>query len=103
METDFVDLSGVGGLLGQAAGRTGAAVIDWLAARGAEWTAVVRIVAIYPAVCSPFAVGRALPYATIVVDHFRLVALANTAVSASPTMDCGVPFTCPLGRRPVRT
>lgn len=33
-ETNFVDLTGRGGLLGQTAGRTTRAVTDWLDARG---------------------------------------------------------------------
>ncbi|MGW4424854.1 transposase family protein [Streptosporangium sp. NPDC004631] len=38
-ETNFVDLSGAGALLGQAVGRTGKAVIDWLSERGTQWKA----------------------------------------------------------------
>ncbi|MEU7897668.1 ISL3 family transposase [Nonomuraea sp. NPDC049152] len=81
-ETNFVDLSSEQGLLGQAAGRTGAAVIDWLAARGLAWKAAVRVVAIDPAACYRTAIRRALPHAIIVVDHFHLIALANKALTA---------------------
>ncbi|MEU9891886.1 ISL3 family transposase [Sphaerisporangium sp. NPDC051011] len=81
-ETNFVDLSGSGGLLGQAAGRTGAAVVEWLQARGPQWTAAVQVVAIDPAACYRTAIKHALPHATIVVDHFHLVALANKALTA---------------------
>ncbi|GHE49868.1 ISL3 family transposase [Streptosporangium violaceochromogenes] len=81
-ETNFVDLSGTGGLLGQAAGRTGQAVIDWLNERGTQWKSQVRIVAIDPAACYRTAIGQALPHAVIVVDHFHLVALANKALTA---------------------
>jgi transposase len=44
-ETNFVDLAGEGGLLGQTAGRTVAAVTGWLEARGEEWKASVQVVA----------------------------------------------------------
>ncbi|MEU7750165.1 ISL3 family transposase [Nonomuraea sp. NPDC049158] len=81
-ETNFVDLSGAGGLLGQAAGRTGKAVIDWLNARGPAWKNIVQIVAIDPAACYRTAIHQALPHAVIVVDHFHLIALANKAVTA---------------------
>ena len=36
-ETNFTDLSGDGRLLGQVAGRTGAAVTGWLEGRGQDW------------------------------------------------------------------
>lgn len=44
-ETNFVDLSGPQGLLGQAAGRTRANVVAWLDERGQEWKDRVEIVA----------------------------------------------------------
>lgn len=80
-ETGFVDLAGGQGLLGQVAGRTGAAVVGWLDARGQAWKAAVELVAIDPS--SPYrnAIRQALPQATIVVDHFHLVALANRMVT----------------------
>lgn len=81
-ETNFVDLSGTGGLLGQAAGRTGKAVVDWLNSRGQDWKSQVRIVAIDPAACYRTAIRQALPHAVIVVDHFHLVALANKALTS---------------------
>ncbi|MEV8634578.1 ISL3 family transposase [Streptosporangium sp. NPDC051023] len=81
-ETNFVDLSGAGALLGQAAGRTGKAVIDWLNDRGPQWKSQVRIVAIDPAACYRSAIKQALPHAVLVVDHFHLVALANKALTA---------------------
>ncbi len=81
-ETGFVDLTGAQGLLGQVSGRTSAAVVDWLTARGEAFTAAVQVVAIDP--CAPYAraVRQALPQARIVVDHFHLVALANRTVTA---------------------
>jgi len=47
-ETNFVDLAGGGGLLGQTAGRTVAAVTGWLAARSPQWRAGVQVVAMDP-------------------------------------------------------
>jgi transposase len=81
-ETSFVDLSGTGGLLGQRAGRTGRAVIDWLDGRGSRWKASVRVVVIDPAACYRTAIRQALPHAVIVVDHFHLVALAGKALTS---------------------
>ncbi|MFD8528431.1 transposase [Streptosporangium canum] len=81
-ETNFGDLSGTGGLLSQAAGRTSKAVVDWLNTRGHAWKSQVRIVAIDPAACYRTAIRQALPHAVIVVDHFHLVALAGKALTA---------------------
>ncbi len=47
-ETNFVDLAGDQGLLGQTAGRTRQAVTDWLEARGQAWKNSVQIVAMDP-------------------------------------------------------
>ena len=80
-DTGFVDLAGAQGLLGQAEGRTAAAVIDWLAARGPEFCDAVQFVAIDPAAGYASAIRTALPNATIVVDHFHLVKLANDALT----------------------
>ena len=80
-ETNFVDLAGDGGLLGQTAGRTAAAVEAWLDARGQEWKAAVRVVAMDPCASYRRAVQDALPQARIVADHFHLVRLANDALT----------------------
>jgi transposase len=80
-ESNFTDLSGQGRLLGQVAGRTGAAVTGWLDARGQDWKDQVRYVAIDPCAVYRSAISRALPDAVIVVDHFHLVRLANQAVT----------------------
>lgn len=80
-ETGFVDLAGGQGLLGQTSGRTSAAVIGWLDERGQAWKDAVQVVAIDPSSPYRHAIGRALPHARIVVDHFHLVALANRAVT----------------------
>jgi transposase len=68
-------------MLGQVTGRTGAAVVGWLDERGQAWKDAVEVVAIDPAVPYRNAVRKALPHATIVVDHFHLVALANKTVT----------------------
>jgi transposase len=80
-ETNFTDLSGRGRLLGQVAGRSGAAVTGWLDARGQDWKNQVAYVAIDPCAVYRSAIVRALPGAVIVVDHFHLVRLANQAVT----------------------
>jgi transposase len=80
-ETCFTDLSGSGRLLGQVAGRTGAAVTGWLDDRGQHWKDQVRFVAIDPCAVYRSAIARALPHAVIVVDHFHLVRLANQAIT----------------------
>ncbi len=82
-DTGFVDLAGEQGLLGQRAGRTSAAVIDWLSKRSDEFRAGVQFVAIDPAAVYASAIRTPglLPNATIVVDHFHLVKLANDALT----------------------
>ena len=80
-ETGFVDLSGAHGLLGQVDGRTSSAVVAWLTARGQDWKDAVQVVAIDPAAGYRTAVGQAMPQATLVVDHFHVVALANKALT----------------------
>lgn len=80
-ETNFTDLAGDGALLGQAAGRTGAAVTGWLDERGQAWKNQVKFVAIDPCAVYRSAISRALPDAVVVVDHFHLVRLANQAVT----------------------
>jgi transposase len=80
-ETNFVDLSGGQGLVGQTAGRTKKTVTDWLDARGEDWKNAVSVVAMDPCATYRSAVQAALPNATIVADHFHLVRLANQAVT----------------------
>ncbi len=80
-ETNFADLAGDGRLLGQVAGRTGAAVAGWLEDRGQDWKNQVAFVAIDPCAVYRSAITRTLPGAIIVVDHFHLVRLANQAVT----------------------
>jgi transposase len=82
-DTGFVDLAGDQGLLGQREGRTGASVIDWLSERSQEFRDSVQYVAIDPAAVYASAIRTPglLPNATIVVDHFHLVKLANDALT----------------------
>lgn len=87
-DTGFVDLSGEQGLLGQVTGRTTACVVDWLRERSPAFRAAIRFVAIDPAASYAAAIRATtadgsllLPNATLVVDHFHLVKLANDAVT----------------------
>ena len=82
-DTGFVDLDGEQGLLGQRTGRTSAAVIERLQARTPQFREAVEYVAIDPAAVYAAALRTEglLPNATIVVDHFHLVKLANDALS----------------------
>lgn len=82
-DTGFVDVAGDQGLLGQREGRTGAAVIDWLSERSEAFREAVQYVAIDPAAVYATAIRTPglLPNATIVVDHFHLVKLANDALT----------------------
>ena len=87
-DTGFVDLAGAQGLLGQVEGRTSACVVDWLEARTPAFREAIRFVAIDPAAVYAKAIRATrpdgtplLPHATLVVDHFHLVKLANDAVT----------------------
>jgi transposase len=77
----FVDLGAGQGLLGQVEGRTAQTVIDWLAAREQTWRDAVSFVAIDMCTIFKSAIRRILPHATLVVDHFHLVQLANQTVT----------------------
>ena len=82
-DTGFVDLAGSQGLLGQREGRTGATVIAWLSERTPLFREGIEYVAIDPAAAYAAAVRTPglLPNATLVVDHFHLVKLANDALT----------------------
>ncbi len=77
--TAFVDLDR-GRLLDVVENRTAAAVSAWFAARGHDWCAHIEQAALDPYEGYATALRRALPQATIVVDHFHLVRLANQVV-----------------------
>lgn len=77
----FVDIDGEQGLLGQVEGRNAQAVKDWLEARGEDWQREVRFVAMDMCTIFLSAVREKLPHATVVVDHFHVVQLANKALT----------------------
>ena len=77
--TGLVDLEG-GRLLDVVADRTKAAVDGWLGARPAGWLAQVATVALDPWRGYASALAAPLGHATVVVDHFHAVRLANTVV-----------------------
>lgn len=81
--TSIVDLdrSHAGGIIGLAAGRSGACVRGWIALQTQEFRDAVQVVAIDPS--APYAAGirLALPDARIVLDHFHLVMLGNSMVT----------------------
>ena len=81
--TSIVDLdrSHPGGIIGLAAGRSGACLQGWIALQSNEFRAAVQVVAIDPS--APYAAGirRALPHARIVLDYFHLVMLGNAMVT----------------------
>lgn len=73
----FVDATGGRGLFGQVEGRNANSVAAWLAAQPKSWRDQVRYVAID--LCATFraAIRTALPHATVVVDAFHIVQLAQ--------------------------
>lgn len=81
--TSFVDLDvgRPGWLLGLVPGRSGAAVEAWLCAQPQAWRDGIEVVALDPSAPFAAAVRRLLPQATIVVDHWHLVRLANQMVT----------------------
>jgi transposase len=76
----FTDIGGGQGILGQVEGRTGDDVAFWLAMHPAAWRDRIRYVAIDMCTVFVSAIRRYLPDATIVVDHFHVVKLANDTV-----------------------
>jgi transposase len=77
--TGLVDLEG-GRLLDVVADRTRAAVHGWLDARTHDWLAHIGTVALDPWRGYASALVAPLGHATVVVDHFHAVRLANTVV-----------------------
>src|SRR6266545_2983876 len=77
--TGLVDLEG-GRLLDLVADRTRAAVDGWLGARTRDWLAQVGTVALDPWRGYGSALTAPLGHATVVVDHFHAVRLANAVV-----------------------
>lgn len=79
--TGFIDLHGGQGLLGQVEGRAATDAGGWLAAQTDAWRAGIEVVAIDMCAAYRAAVREHLPDATLVVDHFHVVQLANQALS----------------------
>jgi transposase len=77
--TGLVDLED-GRLLDVVADRTKAAVDRWLGARPRGWLAQVDTVALDPWRGYASALAASLGHATVVVDHFHAIRLANTVV-----------------------
>ncbi|MGW2938645.1 transposase [Streptomyces sp. NPDC001156] len=77
----MVDLTGGAGLLGQVEGRNAAAVSTWLDEQSAAWRSGVNTVAIDMCTVFKAAVRTSLPDATLVLDHFHVVQLANVALT----------------------
>jgi transposase len=77
--TGLVDLEG-GRLLEVVADRTRAAVGGWLGARPRDWLAQVGTVALDPWRGYASALVAPLGHATVVVDHFHAIRLANAVV-----------------------
>jgi transposase len=77
----FTDIGSGQGMLGQVEGRTGDDVAYWLAMHTPPWRDRIRYVAIDMCTVFVAAIRRYLPHATIVVDHFHVVKLANDTVA----------------------
>src|SRR5512144_2781166 len=76
-----IDVGRPGWLLGLVPGRSGAAVEAWLGAQPQAWRDGIAVVALDPSAPFAAAVRRLRPQATIVVDHWHLVRLANQMVT----------------------
>jgi transposase len=77
--TGLVDLEG-GRLLDVVADRTRAAVDGWLSIRPRDWLARIATVALDPWRGYASALAAPLGHATVVVDHFHAIRLANAVV-----------------------
>jgi transposase len=77
--TGLVDLEG-GRLLDVVPDRTRAAVDGWLDARSRDWLAQIGTVTLDPWRGYASALVASLGHATVVVDHFHAIRLANAAV-----------------------
>jgi transposase len=82
--TGLVDLAPAGGgparLLDVVEGRSGQVVTDWLDERGPDWCAGVTTAALDPFRGYERALRTALPGATVVLDAFHAVRLAQQAI-----------------------
>jgi len=84
--TGLVDLAPAGGgparLIDVVEGRSGKVVTDWLTERGPDWCAEVAVAALDPFRGYETALRARLPKATVVLDAFHAVKLAQNAVDA---------------------
>jgi len=78
--TTFTNLA-TGQVIGVVDGRDSAAVKTWLKTRPRWWRHRVRVVAIDPSAAFRSAVRSWLPKASVSVDHFHLIQLANAMVT----------------------
>ncbi len=82
--TGLVDLAPAGGgparLLDVVEGRSGGVVRDWLAERGEQWCTGVQVAALDPFRGYDTALRAGLPAATVVLDPFHAVKLAQSTV-----------------------
>ena len=79
MATTFVDLDR-GRLLDVTPGRSGAVVRDWVRSQPLWWADQIEVAAIDAFRGYANAIGDVLPDATLVIDHFHAIRLANQAV-----------------------
>jgi transposase len=77
--TQIVDLDR-GRLLDVVEGRSRHVLGRWLAERGVDWCARIRLATLDPSAGYRVALEDHLPEATLVVDHFHTVRLANRAI-----------------------
>lgn len=61
-------------------GRSRSVLGDWLSERGEQWCAQIEVATLDPAAGYRAALLEHLPNATLVVDHFHAIKLANTAI-----------------------
>src|SRR5581483_2003538 len=78
--TGFVDLDRVL-LLDVCPGRSGKAVAGWLDERGTAWCRAVGVVALDPFRGYANGLVRRVDHATVVLDHFHVIKLANEAIN----------------------
>jgi transposase len=77
--TQIVDLDR-GRLLDVVEGRTRHVLSRWLTDRGDDWCAQIRLATLDPSAGYRAALDQHLPQATLVVDHFHTIRLANRAI-----------------------
>jgi transposase len=77
--TQVVDLDR-GRLLDVVEGRSRHVLSRWLADRGDDWCSQIRLATLDPSAGYRVALEEHLPHATLVVDHFHAIRLANRAI-----------------------